>query len=126
MEDLARWAIGLFVALVVGAGATGLFINRLRAYLKVPKPSGRDIPAWLTGVAERLFFVFVIAFDVEGGAIAMMAWIALKMLPSWELYVKHGSTNKPLAWTSLLGSLCSMFFALIGGLVVSGQMWCWF
>lgn len=125
MELLIRWIAGLVVALILGAGVTGWFIGRVRAYFNIPRAPGRDVPSWLTGLVERLFFTLIIAFDVSGAAIAMIGWIALKLVPNWELYVKHGAANKPLVWSSLLGSLCSMFFALIGGLICRGVIWWW-
>ena len=81
------------------------------------------MPHSLIGLVERLFFTIVIAFDVSGAAIAMVGWIAVKLIPNWELFVRHGATNKPLAFSSLLGSLCSMFFALLGGLICRGSIW---
>ncbi len=81
------------------------------------------MPNWLIGLSERLFFTVVVAFGVSGAAFAMIAWIMLKIVPNWELYVKHGATNKPLAWSSILASLCSMFFALLGGLICRGEIW---
>ncbi len=125
MEIAARWIVGLFVALLVGAGVTGWFLTGVRSYLKIAKPSGRDVPSWLIGVTERLFFAIIVAFGVSGAAVAMVLWIMIKIVPNWELYVKHGPANKPLVWTSLLASLCSMFFALLGGLICSGAIWWW-
>jgi len=122
VEILARWAVGLAVSLLIGGLVTGWFLNRMRAHLKIPPPVGRVVPRELIGVSERLFFTVVIAFDVSGAAIAMIGWMTLKLVPNWELWVKHGATNKPLALSSLLGSLCSMFFALLGGLICSGEI----
>jgi hypothetical protein len=118
-----RWLVGFIVALLAGALLTEAFIKLLRSHLGVTKSAGRDVPRWLIGVAERLFFTLAIAFDVSGAAIAMMGWITLKLVPNWDLYVRAGATNKALAWSSLLGSLCSMFFALIGGLICAGRIW---
>jgi hypothetical protein len=123
VETTIRWLVGLSVALLGGALVTETFIKRLRSHLGVTKSAGRDVPRWLVGVAERLFFTVAISFDVSGTAIAMMGWITLKLVPNWDLYVRAGATNKPLAWSSLLGSLCSMFFALIGGLICAGRIW---
>lgn len=123
LYTLARWLIGLTVALPLGAVVTDWFLKRLRAQLGISRPAGRDVPHSMVGLAERLFFTVVIAFDVSGAAIAMIGWIAVKLLPNWELYVRHGATNKPLAFSSLLGSLCSMFFALLGGLICRGAIW---
>ena len=125
MDILARWLVGLTVSLGLGAVATSWFLTRLRSHLVIPPPVGRVIPRDLIGISERLFFTVVIAFDISGAAVAMVGWIILKMLPNWELYVTHGTTNRPLAWSSMLGSLCSMFFALVGGLICRGAIWGW-
>ncbi len=122
MDTLLRWSVGLAVALIVGALVTEVFVGSLRKTLNIPESAGRVVPGWLTGLSERLFFTIVIAFNVSGAAIAMMAWVALKLVPNWQLYVAHGTANKPMAWSSLLGSLCSMFFALVGGLIASGRI----
>lgn len=123
MDDLVRWVIGLLVSLALGGLVTGWFLGRLRSYLKIARPAGRDVPNWLIGLSERAFFTVVVAFGVSGAAFAMIGWITLKIVPNWELYVKHGATHKALAWSSILASLCSMFFALIGGLICRGQIW---
>ncbi len=123
METVVRWSVGLAVALVLGAMVTAWFVSALRSYLHIPPSAGRVVPGWLMGLSERLFFTLVVAFDISGAAIAMMGWITLKLLPNWELYVTRGSANKPLALSSILGSLCSMLFALIGGLICAGRIW---
>jgi hypothetical protein len=125
VETFIRWIVGLFVALALGGVMTGWFLSSLRSYLNIARPSGRDVPNWLIGVSERLFFALVIAFNVSGAAVAMMVWIVLKIIPNWELHVRHGTANKPLTWSSILASLCSMFFALLGGLIIRGAIWHW-
>jgi hypothetical protein len=126
VETAVRWIVGLVVALLVGGLVTGWFLGGLRSYLKIAKPSGRDVPNWLIGLSERLFFTVVVAYNISGAAVAMMVWIVLKIVPNWELYVRHGPSNKPLVWSSILASLCSMFFALLGGLIIRGFLWwCW-
>ncbi|UCC72206.1 MAG: hypothetical protein JSV86_17855 [Gemmatimonadota bacterium] len=125
MEIWARWVVGLVVALAVGGVVTGWFLKGLRSYLNIAKPSGRDVPNWLIGLSERLFFTVIVAFNVSGAAVAMMVWIVIKIVPNWELHVKHGTANKPLTWSSILASLCSMFFAILGGLIISGRIWWW-
>jgi hypothetical protein len=125
LETTLRWVIGLVVSLAVGGVVTGWFLSSVRAYLKIAKPAGRDVPNWLIGLSERLFFTVLVAFNVSGVAIAMIAWLTVKVIPNWELYVRHGPSNKPLVWSSLLASLCSLFFALIGGLICAGRIWYW-
>jgi hypothetical protein len=125
VETLIRWIVGLVVALLVGGVVTGWFLSGLRSYLNIARPSGRDVPNWLIGVSERLFFAIIVAYNISGAAVAMLVWIALKIVPNWELHVKHGTANKPLTWSSILASLCSMFFALLGGLIIRGTIWWW-
>lgn len=125
VETLIRWIVGLVVALAIGGVVTGWFLGSLRSYLNIARPSGRDVPNWLIGLSERLFFAVIVAFDVSGAAVAMMVWIVVKIVPNWELHVKHGTANKPLTWSSILASLCSMLFALLGGLIIRGTIWYW-
>jgi hypothetical protein len=125
LEILLRWIVGLAVSLAIGGLFTGWFLGQLRSYLNIAKPAGRDVPNWLIGISERLFFTVLVAFSISGTAIAMIGWITVKVIPNWELYIKHGTSNKPLVWSSLLASLCSLFFALIGGLICRGSIGYW-
>ena len=75
------------------------------------------------GTIERLFFTIVVAFNVSGTATAMIGWIAVKMATDWQIIVKDDKDNRKswkrqLAMSGLLGSMISLFFALIGGLVL--------
>jgi len=142
------WVFGLFVSLFVGHVLTSFSLVHLRKYLEqredefkefsrdekflfylgidfyppLPESSERQVPLLITGSAERLFFTFIVAFDVSGAAIAMVAWITLKMLASRRYRVQRAEeegTTTPLAFefSGLLGNLSSMFFALVGGLI---------
>jgi hypothetical protein len=110
------------------------------------------IPAWLMGTLERLFFTILVAFDVSAVSAGIMGWLAIKMGTNWNRINPRrqkdswipsaGSTTTPeehqqqqtaqqeamlrmYALASLLGSLVSMLFALIGGLICSGRIWWW-
>jgi len=142
------WVFGLFVSLFIGHVVTAFSLVCLRRYLEqredefkefsrdekflfylgidfyppLPESSERQVPLLITGSAERLFFTFIVAFDVSGAAIAMVAWITLKMLASRRYRVQRAEeegTTTPLAFefSGLLGNLSSMFFALVGGLI---------
>jgi hypothetical protein len=136
------WIIGLFVSLIVGQFAAGVLTVKLRQYLhKKPqfkirpigdewrlyagidfypplKESERSVPIWLTGPMERLFFTLIVAFQLSGAAIAMVAWITIKMFTSdTKRKERHAEDAFPFQFTGLLGNLTSMLFALVGGLI---------
>lgn len=73
----------------------------------------------ITGTIERLFFTILVAFDVSGTATAMVVWISVKMATDWLVVLKDGKEawQRQLAFSALLGSMISLFFALIGGLI---------
>ena len=143
-----NWIIGLGVSLAVGQVATASFLIFLRRYVEQRHQefrefskkrklllflgldfyppidvSERHVPAWVTGPMERLFFTIVIVYDVSGAAIAMVAWITLKMLASRKYREKRAESvgigsALPFEYAGLLGNLSSMFFALVGGLLI--------
>ena len=128
-EVLIRCSLGLFTSLVVGSWVTGFFLRRVRRRLDrlrgirgdsdpAPWHGVQDIPPWLTGVIERLFFTVVVAFNVPGAVVAMIAWLAVKMATDWN---RPGiPTTAAGAMSALLGGLVSMLFAVAGGLICSG------
>jgi hypothetical protein len=78
---------------------------------------------WITGTIERLFFTILVGFNVSGTATAMIGWISVKMGVDWLLVLKDERKAKAwqrqLAFSALLGSIISLIFALIGGLMFS-------
>lgn len=89
------------------------------------------IKGWFIGAVERMFFTPLVAWNVGGAGIAMIAWITVKYYTFWKKRRlepgKSGNTKQTendqsslavgLAFKSLLSGLVSMFFALIGGLI---------
>lgn len=148
LEIMWKWIIGLGVSLVIGQVVTACLLVLLRRYLERREeefkgfsgkrklciylgigfyppidPSERQVPPWITGPAERLFFTLIVAYGVSGTAVAMVAWIALKMLSSRPYREQRAalegiSSALPFEFAGLLGNLASMFFALIGGLII--------
>jgi hypothetical protein len=128
-EVLIRCSLGLFTSLVVGSWVTAFFLRRVRRRLdrlrglrgdSVPAPwhGVQDVPPGLTGVIERLFFTVVVAFNVPGAVVAMIAWLAVKMATDWN---RPGTpTTAAGAMSALLGGMVSMLFAVAGGLICSG------
>jgi hypothetical protein len=123
MDTSFAWGLGLAFAL--GAGQmTAVFKSVLEKKCNIKTPPKRlfgpveekFIPGWLTGLIERLFFTLLIAFEISGTGIAMVAWITVKMLQKW-----HGE-HKNYSFLRLLSGMVSMLFALVGGLICSGRI----
>ena len=145
---LTSWFIGLAISLVVGHMVTSSLLVFLRRYLEKRKekdkefskkqkiltyigidfyppkdPKEKQVPYWITGPAERLFFTIVVAFNIPGAAVAMVGWITLKMISSRPYREKRAesvgiSPALPFEMAGLLGNLLSMLFALVGGLII--------
>lgn len=133
METLWRWGIGFLVSLLIGHFATAKFVNSLRCYLRLERKLPpewdddykRSNPAWVTGTLERVFFTIAIGcYGPAGSAViaGMMAWVIGKMVTHWRYIEKGGAKLRMYAVTSLYGCLCSMLFALLGGLICNGKI----
>ncbi len=119
MEFVIRWLIGLgIISLVVGWAGAAMTLRRLRRHIEPISEADRPpgVPEWITGFIERLFFTIAVAFDISGTAVAMVAWISVKMVTN--TYRLTGKLSAPEGIVSLLASLVSILFALIGGLVI--------
>ena len=91
-----------------------------KAYDDIMKPL--DVPSWLVGLVERIFFTVLVAFNVSATALAILAWVTLKMAVSWHIVwrERESITVRSLLFSALLANLFSMLFALIGGLICRG------
>ena len=137
MELFTRWFFGLGVfALSLGWLCTYLFLKGIRGYIETKAVkrneteiyneimSPLDVPSWLIGLTERTFFVILVAFNLSATAIAMIAWLTVKMLYNSNILSddKKNITVRSLKFSALLGNILSMLFALIGGLICRGSI----
>jgi len=132
---LLWWAAGLFVSLVIGGLATSGLLDWIRKKIKEKAKAKDEIceddykkffghryfSPWITGTIERLFFTILVAFNVSGTATAMIVWISVKMAVDWLIVIKdeREQWKRQMASSALLGSMISLFFALMGGLIFS-------
>jgi hypothetical protein len=79
---------------------------------------GEKVPAWIVGTGERAFFTLVVAAGLSGVPVAMILWIALKMVAGFWSNSQETPDREALRFTGMLGDLASMMFALVGGGVV--------
>lgn len=153
---IISWILGLIVSLGAGHLITSILLVRLRIHFEGRKKEwidfaakqkerfylgidvyppndsskkGKPIHPAIIGTAERLFFTIVVAFDLAGAVVAMVGWIALKMLASRPYSEKRAKTLEQetgsayssalgFEYAGVFGNLTSMFFALIGGLII--------
>jgi hypothetical protein len=126
-SNVMRWVIGLVLATFVGGVITHIFLSRLRKNI-APTQASLDrprVPAWITGIVERTFFFVLVAFNISGVPTAMVGWLAVKLAANWNRRPgpKEEEPNaKALAVSAALAGVVSMTFALLGGLVSTGQI----
>lgn len=134
MNEIAiRWILGFGVSLLLGSLVSAKFSAFLhaRALLEAAakgltfKEGYADrvtfFPRWI-GVLERIFFTVVIAFAIPGVGGLVGSWIIVKMLSGWNRAQEPGAQYRMLAFAGLMGSLTSLFFGIVGGLIAGGQM----
>lgn len=120
-----RWCAGLSVALVLGGIVTQIYARRARKLVGDQDPHFKiSIPISL-GIAENLFFTLGVAFELSGVMVAMVTWMAAKMAAHWgresvERRITHIGT---IRFTVLMGTMVSLLFSMIGGLICAGRLW---
>ena len=78
----------------------------------------------LVGIIERLFFTILVAFNITGFPIAMIAWSGVKIAVNWQAEKKETTyISSCLAFCSLIGTLLSLLFALFGGFICRGYIY---
>jgi hypothetical protein len=128
------WVFGSIVALVLGHLWTTSFLKVIRNWIYCYALKHNEkieaiyikslaLPATVVGVIERIFFGALVAFDISATAAAMVTWILVKMATDWHRILARRKKGdymygpRSLAFSSLLASMISLLFALIGGLI---------
>ena len=120
-----RWIAGLFVSLVFGGIVTQVYARRIRKLVGDEDPHYRiSIPISL-GVAENLFFTIGVAFHLSGVAVGMVTWMAAKMAAHWgrESQESRVTNIESVRFIVLMGTMISLLFSMIGGLICAGKIW---
>lgn len=119
---------GLTFSMIIGGIFTPLFLMLSRRMMfgkggtpKRDRDRGPFYPfSCLFGAIERLFFTILVALDVTGWPIAMMAWLGAKMAANRNRVPADLEDNRLMAICSLLAGLVAMLFAMAGGLIWRG------
>lgn len=134
-HKLISWVVGLIgVSLFLGSICTWAVYKKLHGFFKstanqknweVKWNEAERIPVYpvLIGVFERVFFTVMVAFDISGVGVAIVSWMLIKMATGWNRISGSGETwRRMLAFTGLLCSMTSLFFAVLGGLIANGSI----
>jgi len=124
METL-RWTVGLSVALVCGGIVNQHWARKLKKLIGDEDPQYRILIPLSLGVVESLFFTIGVAFDLSGVMIGMVAWMGAKMAAHWGIESKEHQVKNigTIRFLVLGGTMISLLFAMIGGLICSGKLW---
>ena len=124
MEAL-RWPVGLFVSLVFGGIVTLYYARRVMKLIGDEDPNYRILIPLSIGVVESLFFTIGVAFNLSGVMIGMVAWMGAKMAAHWgkESQEHQVSNIVTVRFLVLVGTMLSLLFAMIGGLICAGRLW---
>ena len=116
-KSYVYWFIGLYISLYLGFFFTELFHRW--AFFTRSGSSDTHEGSWhiFIGSIERLFFMLAVAYNASGAILGMIGWITLKTAANQNwIKAKEEADFGTKAMCSLLSSMVSMIFALIGGL----------
>jgi hypothetical protein len=120
-----RWTAGLLVSLVFGGIVTQYGARRIRKLIGDEDPHYRILIPISLGVAENLFFTIGVAFDLSGIMVGMVTWMAAKMAAHWgrQSQEDHITSIETVRFIVLMGTMISLLFSMIGGLICAGKLW---
>ncbi len=88
---------------------------------EVEKKAETTGTAWLSvvvGMVERTVITALVAWSIPGTAAFIGAWVATKMAGGWSSWSSGTVYARSMLFVGLLGSLLSVLFAVIGGIIV--------
>jgi len=122
--ELVFFILGLIIYFFMAHVITGFLLCQIRKSSGIPcnDTNYTIIKAWIVGLTERTFFMLCTVFELTGLIIGIIAWITIKSVVNHQQLFKGDkipSTKvRKAAFSSLLGSLISMLFAVGGGLII--------
>ena len=111
----------LTIAVVFGGRVTQYYVRRIKILVGEGNPEYRiSIPISI-GFVESLFFTIGVAFHLSG---VMVAWMGAKMAACWGDKTQRGKVSNicTIRFLLLTGTLSSMLFSVIGGLIRAGRI----
>lgn len=119
--------LGLSVSLVLGTLLTPFATNwlhdcarrkacQMNRKLLLPERVPFPFPM-LIGVLERLIFTMLLVCNVSASGAFIGTWILAKIATGWNRYTKPEVEFRMVAFVGLIGSMISLFFALLGAIL---------
>ncbi len=108
-----------------GGIVTQYYARRVRKLIGDEDPQYRVLIPISIGFVENLFFTIGVAFDLSGVMVAMVARMGAKMAAHCgKESQEHRVTNiVAVRFLVLVGTMISLLFAMIGGLICAGKLW---
>jgi hypothetical protein len=76
----------------------------------------------LFGAFERTFFTVLIAFQIPAVGAGLMLWVTVKMLSGWNRLAEDSFEARVRSFNALMMNLISLLFAVLGGLIIHGDI----
>jgi hypothetical protein len=127
-NDIQNIILGLGIGVFVAGFIVDVSLRLLEEWgdCRIPDPEakncGRIVVEYATGFLERLVYILLLVSEVSAAAAFMGTWILAKVVTGWNLIQQDmNATDKKekqransRAFVSLLGSLISLLFGLLG------------
>jgi hypothetical protein len=93
-------------------------MSAMHAYRRHGRPR---FLGFLTGVVERVLITTLVGFEVSGAAGFIGGWVVTKSLGLYASSQRPSRYERMRMFVSLLNGTVSVFFGIIGGLIISKQ-----
>ncbi len=114
---LLGYAVSVVIAIPFTFGWSWLLHHMIEGKSLPPPVRIKWIPL-LIGLLERAIITTLIGWDIPGTATFIIGWIALKSAGAWIDMRNGAAHSRARFYVGLLGTLLSLLFALIGGLIL--------
>ncbi|MFB0521205.1 MAG: hypothetical protein ACETWD_07240 [Desulfatiglandales bacterium] len=125
MSDIMKYILAYALSVGVGIPVTLWWSNfhhkRVQKYkTEKDEQAERDrlIPL-LLGVFERLIITTLVGWKVPGTGAFIAGWFGLKSAGGWSSWSKGTTYGRATFFAGLLGSMMSLLFAIVGGLIIA-------
>ncbi len=114
---LLGYTVSVIVAIPFTFGWSWL-LHHLIEDKNVPPPARIKWIPLMIGILERALITTVVGWDLPGSAVFVIGWMVLKTAGSWQDLQSGTPDSRARFSVGLLGTLLSVLFALIGGVMI--------
>jgi hypothetical protein len=117
------YTLSVIVALPITYGWSCLLHKRVRS-VKTDEDKVAERILWLpllTGVFERVLITTLVGWEVQGAGAFIGSWVLVKAVGGWQSWSKGTTYGRSIFSVGLLGSALSIFFGIVGGLIIAAK-----